>query len=54
MAPRPLRLRLASVEDEILSGKKESSYVSLKSTLDIMRIMDEIRKQIGVIYIQDK
>lgn len=42
------------VEDEILSGKKESSYVSLKSTLDIMRIMDEIRKQIGVIYIQDK
>ena len=46
--------QFSRVEDEILSGKKESSYVSLKSTLDIMRILDEIRKQIGVIYIQDK
>ena len=46
--------QFSRVEDEIISGKKESSYVSLKSTLDIMKIMDVIRKQIGVSYKQDK
>ena len=41
------------VEEEILSGKKESEYVSFKSTLDVMRIMDEVRKQISVVYKED-
>ena len=45
--------QFAIVENEILTGKKESDYVSLKSTLDIMEIMDNIRKRIGVIYSQD-
>lgn len=37
------------VAEDIKSGKIESS-ISLKSSLDILRMMDEIRKQIGVVY----
>ena len=34
---------------DIKAGKLESE-ISLKSSLDVIEIMDEIRKQIGVIY----
>ena len=37
------------VAKDIKQGKLESE-ISLKSSLDVMKIMDEIRKQIGVIY----
>lgn len=36
--------------EEILNGKKESSYVPFKATLDCMRIMDECRRQMKLVY----
>ena len=38
------------VADEIRRGLTESEVYPLKSTLDIMKIMDEIRGQIGLVY----
>ncbi|MCR4593516.1 MAG: Gfo/Idh/MocA family oxidoreductase [Clostridiales bacterium] len=38
------------VAEEIRSGKKESVFVPLKATEDCMRIMDECRKQMNLIY----
>ena len=38
------------VAEEIQAGKKESAYVPLKATEDCMRIMDECRKQMNLIY----
>ena len=35
---------------EIFKGEKPNELVSLESSLDVMEIMDEIRKQIGVIF----
>lgn len=37
----------------IMAGKKESEYVSYNDSLSIARIMDEVRKQIGVKYPAD-
>ena len=38
------------VADEIRRGLTESEFYPLKSTLDVMKIMDEIRGQIGLVY----
>ena len=38
------------VAEEIRAGLTESEVYPLKSTLDIMKIMDEIRGQIGLVY----
>ncbi|HHT67200.1 MAG TPA: Gfo/Idh/MocA family oxidoreductase [Erysipelotrichaceae bacterium] len=45
--------QFAQVAKDIKEGKKES-FVSLKSSLEVLQLMDEIRKQIGVIYSCDK
>lgn len=39
-----------TVAKEIKEGKKESEYISFKSTLDVMSIMDECRRQMNLIY----
>ena len=36
--------------DEIRAGKKESDYIPFKATKECMRIMDECRRQMGLIY----
>ncbi len=36
--------------EEIKAGKKESDYIPFKSTLDCMKIMDECRRQMGLVY----
>lgn len=36
--------------EEIRNGKKESDYVPFKATLDCMKIMDECRRQMGLVY----
>lgn len=36
--------------EEIKAGKTESDYIPFKATEDCMRIMDECRKQMGLIY----
>ena len=36
--------------DEIRQGKKESSYIPLETTLNCMKIMDECRRQMGLVY----
>lgn len=38
------------VADEIRRGLKESEYVPLRCTLDVMRILDTVRSQIGLEY----
>lgn len=38
------------VSDEIKNGNIESDYVPLKHTLDCMKIMDECRKQMNLVY----
>ena len=35
---------------EIRSGKTESEYIPFKATLDCMKIMDECRRQMGLVY----
>lgn len=40
-------------EKEILSGDIESKNVSIKGTIDVMKIMDECRAQNGVVYKED-
>lgn len=42
------------VEKEIQSGKIESGNVSTQGTIDVMKIMDECRRQSGVIYKEDQ
>ena len=42
------------VSEEITAGRKESTLISPKSTLDVMRIMDECRRQMGLIYPSEK
>lgn len=36
--------------EEMRAGKKESAYVPHQATLDVMRIMDECRRQMGLVY----
>lgn len=36
--------------DEIRKGKKESSYIPFEATLNCMKIMDECRRQMGLVY----
>lgn len=38
------------VAKEIREGKKESDFIPFKATRDCMRIMDECRKQLGLVY----
>ena len=38
------------VAEDILSGKKESRDCPIKNTLDTMKLLDECRRQMGVIY----
>ncbi len=38
------------VADEILRGLKESTYVPHEATLAVMEIMDECRKQMGLVF----
>lgn len=42
------------VAQEIRKGQKESNYVPLKSTLDVMTLMDECRNQMALIYPNEK
>lgn len=38
------------VAGEILAGKTESDYVPHKATVDVLEIMDECRRQMGLVY----
>lgn len=38
------------VAEEIRAGKKESEYIPFSATRDCMRIMDECRRQMGLVY----
>ena len=38
------------VAAEILEGKTESAWVPPQATMDVMDIMDECRRQIGLVY----
>lgn len=47
---RPYLVQFDIVASEIREGLKQSKYIPLKNTYDIMEIMDEIRSQIGLVY----
>ena len=38
---------------EYIKGEKPNNLVSLESSLDVIKLMDEIRKQLGVIFACD-
>ena len=38
------------VAEEIRAGKTESSYVPRQATIDVLEIMDECRRQMGLVY----
>ena len=42
------------VAEEIRSGKKESAFCPMQSTLDTMELLDECRRQMGVVYPNEK
>jgi dihydrodiol dehydrogenase / D-xylose 1-dehydrogenase (NADP) len=43
-----------AVAGDLLEGRKESAIIPLGETVRMMRFMDDIRKQGGVEYPQDK
>lgn len=42
--------QMARVAEEIQSGKKTSDYVTPRSSIEVMEIMDECRRQMGVVF----
>jgi hypothetical protein len=36
--------------EEIMSGLTESAWIPPRATMDVMEIMDECRRQIGLVY----
>lgn len=44
------RTEFTIVADEIKSGKTESDYIPFESTMAVMRIMDECRRQMNLVY----
>lgn len=45
--------QFSNVAAEIRAGKKEGEKISAKSTLDVMALMDECRKQMGLVFPQE-
>ena len=39
-----------TVADEIRSGRKESAFIPPQMTYDCMRILDECRRQMNLVY----
>ena len=48
-----IRYEIQAVRNSLLSGETENSTMPWKTTEKIFRWMDEIRRQIGVIYKED-
>ena len=46
--------QFSNVAAEIRAGKKEGEKISAKSTIDVMTLLDECRKQMGLVYPQEK
>ena len=43
-------VEFSRVVDEIRSGKTESEYIPFAATADCMKIMDECRRQMNLVY----
>jgi hypothetical protein len=43
-----------AVAGDVIGGRNETSVVPLQDSVRIMKVMDEIRKQGGVVYSQDE
>jgi predicted dehydrogenase len=48
--PNGFQYQAAEVARRLAAGEKESPILSLDGTLEIMRILDEVRAQIGLVY----
>ena len=48
-----IRYEIQAVRNSLLSGETENSTMPWKTTEKIFRWMDEIRRQIGVVYKED-
>ena len=48
------RFEADSVAKDVLEGRKENLIMPLEETVRVMRVMDGIRKQGGVVYPQDE
>ncbi len=54
VAGRGMQYQALEVERCITAGLRESPTMTVEETISIMRTMDEIRRQIGVVYPQEK
>lgn len=45
--------QFSNVAQEIRSGRKEGEYISAKSTIEVMGLLDECRNQMGLVYPQE-
>jgi len=45
--------QFSNVAAEIRAGKKESDYIPAQSTIDVMGLLDECRRQMGLVYPQE-
>ncbi|GEK88256.1 Predicted dehydrogenase [Alkalibacterium putridalgicola] len=46
--------QFSNVAAEIRAGKKESEKISAKGTIEVMSLLDECRRQMGLVYPQEK
>ena len=46
--------QFSNVAAEIRAGKKEGEKISAKSTIEVMSLLDECRRQMGLVYPQEK
>ena len=49
-SPTTLLKEFDLVAEEIRAGRKESAYIPPRATLEVMEILDECRRQIGLVY----
>lgn len=52
--PNGFQFQAAEVARRVAAGEKESERLTLDGTLEVMRIMDEVRAQIGLVYPNEK
>ncbi|MCC5889554.1 MAG: Gfo/Idh/MocA family oxidoreductase [Alkalibacterium sp.] len=46
--------QFSNVAEEIRSGRKEGAKISAQSTIEVMELLDECRRQMGLVYPQEK
>lgn len=46
--------QFSNVAEDIRSGRKEGKHITARSTIEVMELLDECRRQMGLVYPQEK